>query len=55
MKQLRKTLCGMWKDIVFLTGGALASVGAGCIYFPAGLIVGGVLLMVTAVMAGDDA
>ena len=54
MKQLKKTLAGRLGDLALIAGAALASVGAGMIYFPAGLICAGVLLMVGAVAAGDD-
>lgn len=54
MKQLKRTLAGRLGDFALLTGAALVSVGAGMIYFPAGLICAGVLLMVGAVAAGDD-
>jgi len=54
MKQLKKTLGGHMGDFALLAGAALVSVGAGMIYLPAGLVAAGVLLMVGAVLAGDD-
>ena len=54
MKQLRKTLGGKLGDMALLAGAGLTSTGAWMIYEPAGVICAGVLLMIGAVLAGDD-
>lgn len=54
MKQLKKALSRRMGDFALLTGAALTSVGTWMIYEPAGLICAGALLMVGAVLAGDD-
>lgn len=58
MKQLVKYLAGHLAELVLLTGAVLVSVGAGMVYLPAGLIVGGGLAVAGAVMsllgAGDE-
>lgn len=58
MKKLRKAIVKYATDLVMLFGGAAIAVGAGMIYLPAGLIVGGVLVVVGAVLnslGGGDA
>ncbi len=42
------------RDAVLLLGALLITVGAGMIYLPAGLIVGGILLIALAVIDGFD-
>lgn len=44
-----------WRDGAGLLGIALVSVGAGLTYLPAGLIVGGALLIALAVLLGRSA
>lgn len=41
-------------DISFVAGVVLVAVGAGLVFLPAGLIVGGVLLLATGIVAGGD-
>lgn len=56
----KKKLSGLICDLLAILGAALISIGAGMIYLPAGLIVGGSLCVATAVIAarafsgGDD-
>lgn len=47
MKKLNGLIC----DIIAVLGAVLISIGAGLIYLPAGLIVGGLLCIATAVIA----
>ena len=58
MKQIAKTLMTHLTELVFLTGAAAISVGAGMIYLPAGLITGGALAVAGAVISmfgsGDE-
>lgn len=42
------------RDAVLLLGALLITLGAGMIYIPAGLIVGGILLIAIAVLDGFD-
>lgn len=42
------------RDAVLLLGALLITAGAGMIYLPAGLIVGGILLIALAVIDGFD-
>ncbi|MDN0031623.1 hypothetical protein QVN85_01780 [Oscillibacter valericigenes] len=52
MKNLRKAIAKYATDLVMIAGGAAIAVGAGLIYLPAGLIVGGVLTVAGAVLNG---
>lgn len=51
MKQIAKTLAARLAELVFLAGSACVAVGAGMVYLPAGLIVGGGLAIAGAVIA----
>lgn len=51
MKQFAKSLVRNASVLILLAGAAAASVGAGLIYLPAGLITGGVLAMAGAVVS----
>lgn len=55
MKKLREALRGRLPDMVLVLGAAVLTVGVGMIYLPAGLIVGGGLLMAGAILIGGDA
>lgn len=58
MKNLLKGLARCGIDLVLLGGAAAVAVGAGMIYFPAGLIAGGALAIAGAVLSslgGGDA
>lgn len=56
----KKKLSGLICDLLAILGAALISIGTGLIYLPAGLIVGGSLCVVSAIVAarafsgGDD-
>ena len=52
MKKLRSALADRLGDLALLAGAVTVSIGAGMIYFPAGVIVAGVLLMIGAVLSG---
>lgn len=52
MKNLRKALARYAADITMVVGAAAVAVGAGMIYLPAGIIVGGVLLIAGAALSG---
>lgn len=58
MRRIAKVLAENVSTLVLLAGAAVASVGAGMIYLPAGFITGGVLVMAGAVISmlgeGDD-
>ena len=58
MKKLLNGLSKCGADLVLLGGAVAVSVGAGMIYFPAGLIAGGVLAIIGAALSslggGDD-
>ena len=57
MKNLVKGLMGHLGALALLAGAAAASVGCGLIYLPAGLIAGGVLTIIGAVLSmwgGDE-
>ena len=57
MKKLVKCLATHLGELVLLGGAAAVSVGCGLIYLPAGLIAGGVLSIVGAVLSmwgGDE-
>ncbi len=58
MKKLVKGLYNSMTELALLAGAATVAVGTGMIYFPAGLITGGVLIMIGAVLSirgeGDD-
>lgn len=43
------------RDAAGVTGCVLIAVGAGCIYMPAGLIVGGLMLLAIALLPGRKA
>lgn len=45
MKKLKKALVKCVPDLILIGGAALVAVGTGMIYLPAGLIVGGVLVI----------
>lgn len=51
MKRFAKSLARNASVLILLAGAAAASVGAGLIYLPAGLITGGVLAMAGAVVS----
>lgn len=51
MRRFAKALAKNASMLVLLAGSAAASIGAGMIYLPAGLITGGVLAMAGAVLA----
>ena len=51
MKNLLKGLARYCTDLVLLGGAVAVSVGAGMIYFPAGLIAGGALAIAGAVLS----
>ena len=51
MKRFANSLARNASVLILLAGGAAASVGAGLIYLPAGLITGGVLAMAGAVVS----
>ena len=51
MKRFAKSLARNASVLILLAGAAAASVGAGLIYRPAGLITGGVLAMAGAVVS----
>ena len=59
MKKISHALLSHLAELVFLAGAAAVAVGTGMIYLPAGLIVGGGLAIVGAVVAmaggGDSA
>lgn len=55
MRHLRETLARWLPDMVLVLGAAVLTTGVGMIYLPAGLIVGGGLLMVGAILNGGDA
>lgn len=55
MKKLREALRGQLPDLVLVLGAAVLTAGVGMIYLPAGLIVGGGLLMAGAILNGGDA
>ena len=57
MKKLKNALARNATDLVLLAGAAAIAVGAGMIYLPAGLIIGGVLAIASAVLntLGGDA
>lgn len=50
MKRVRETLAQLLPHVLLLAGAAAVAVGAGMIYAPAGLIVGGILAMAGAVL-----
>ena len=50
MRRVAKALARNASMLVLLAGAAAASIGAGMIYLPAGLITGGVLAMAGAVV-----
>ena len=58
MKQIANCLMTHLPELVFLSGAAAISIGAGMVYLPAGLIAGGVLAVAGAVIsmfgAGDE-
>lgn len=57
MKNLVKGLMGHLGELVLLAGAAAVSVGCGMIYLPAGLIAGGALAIIGAVLSmwgGDE-
>lgn len=58
MKRIANCLMTHLPELVFLSGAAAISVGAGLIYLPVGLITGGALAVAGAVIsmfgAGDD-
>ena len=56
MKRLVKSLVANLNSLALLTGAAVVAVGTGMIYLPAGLIVGGGLMMAGAVLSiwGED-
>lgn len=45
MKKLKQALSELIPDLLLIAGGAAVAVGAGLIYPPAGLIVGGLLVI----------
>ncbi len=45
MKKLKQALSELICDLLLIAGGAAVAVGAGLIYPPAGLIVGGLLVI----------
>ena len=45
MEKLRKALAKYFPDLCLIAGAATIAVGAGMIYMPAGLIVGGMLII----------
>ena len=51
MKKLLNGLSKYGTDLVLLGGAVAVAVGAGMIYFPAGLIAGGVLVIAGAVLS----
>lgn len=51
MKNLYKALARYCTDLALLGGAVAVAVGAGMIYFPAGLIAGGVLTIAGAVFS----
>lgn len=57
MKKLKNALARNATDLVLLAGAAAIAVGAGMIYLPAGLIIGGALAIASAVLntLGGDA
>lgn len=56
MKQLVKSLAAYWADLILVGGAVAVAVGAGMIYLPAGLIVGGGLAVAGAALSimGED-
>ena len=54
MKKLRSALAGRMGDFALLGGAVLVSVGAGMFCTAAGLMVGGGLLMLGAILGGGD-
>lgn len=50
MKKKKKSLFIFLLDLVLTVGAALISVGIGMIYFPAGVIAGGIFLVVGSVL-----
>lgn len=54
MRELKNNLAGHLGDFALLGGAVLVSVGAGLIYMPAGLIVGGGLLILGAILGGGS-
>lgn len=51
MKRIVKSLVANLTTLVLLTGAAIVAVGAGMIYLPAGLLVGGGLMVTGAVLS----
>lgn len=54
MKNLRERLRRQLPDMVLILGAAVLTIGVGLIYVPAGLVVGGGMLMVGAILMGGD-
>lgn len=56
MKQIAKSLVQHSAELALAAGAAAVAVGTGMIYLPAGLIAGGVLAMIGAVLSirGED-
>ena len=52
MKKRKNSLSSFLSDLTLIVGAALISVGVGMIYFPAGLITGGIFLVVGGVLEG---
>lgn len=57
MRKMVRGLTGHLSELALLAGAAAVAVGAGMIYLPAGLIAGGVLCIIGAVLSlwgGED-
>lgn len=54
MKKLKNALARYVPDLILVAGATAVAVGAGLIYAPAGLIVGGLLAMVGAILSCVD-
>lgn len=54
MKKLKKAIVKSVPDLILIGGAALVAVGAGMIYLPAGLIVGGVLVIAGVALSAMD-
>lgn len=54
MERAREILKAALPDMVLIAGAVVLTMGVGMIYLPAGLIVGGGLMMTGALLAGGD-